>query len=68
MLPTCADKIEHFLSAYLGLADERKWKTKVDNKLRQIKSNISKLTERAKSPTKDAHTKSTQALPAAEEK
>lgn len=40
MLPTVSDKIEHFLSAYLGLVDPHKWLKKVDNKLKKIKAVI----------------------------
>jgi hypothetical protein len=40
MLPTVSDKIEHFLSAQLGLTDVRKWQRKVDMKLVKIKSVI----------------------------
>jgi len=43
MLPTVSDKIEHFLSAFLGLTDSRKWATKVDNKLKKSKEIIQKL-------------------------
>ena len=40
LLPTAADKMEHFLSAYLGLTDQRKWQRRVERKLIQIKSTI----------------------------
>jgi hypothetical protein len=46
MLPTVNDKIEHFLTAFLGLSDGRKWAAKVDNKLKKSKSAIKKLTEK----------------------
>lgn len=46
MLPTVGDRIEHFLSAYLGLSDERRWRSKVDNKLKRVKSAIQGLRER----------------------
>lgn len=37
MLPTDSEKIEHFLSAHLGLADHRRWHAKVTEKLKQTK-------------------------------
>ncbi len=40
MLPTASDKMEHFLSAHLGLTDNRKWQRKVESKLRKIRSVI----------------------------
>ena len=40
LLPTAADKMEHFLSAHLGLTDQRKWQRRVERKLSQIKSTI----------------------------
>jgi hypothetical protein len=43
MLPTAADKIEHFLSAHLGLTDQRKWQRKVEAKLKKIKSVIKEV-------------------------
>lgn len=43
MLPTFSDKIEHFLSAYLGLSDERRWRSRVENKLKRAKSAIQDL-------------------------
>jgi hypothetical protein len=43
MLPTVNDKIEHFLSAYLGLADHRRWQGKVDAKLKHAKNLITQL-------------------------
>lgn len=57
MLPTAADKIEHFLSAHLGLTDARKWQRKVEAKLKKIKSVIKDVgdpafSKRANSPGK----------------
>lgn len=43
MLPTASDKMEHFLSAHLGLTDQRKWQRKVENKLKKIKSVIKEV-------------------------
>lgn len=45
MLPTMNDKIEHFLSAYLGLSDHRRWQGKVDAKLKHAKTLIKQLSE-----------------------
>ncbi len=45
MLPTVNDKIEHFFSAYLGFADQRRWHTKVDTKLKAAKKIIQQLTQ-----------------------
>jgi hypothetical protein len=45
MLPTVSDKIEHFLSAHLGLADSRKWQGRVDEKLKSSKKLIKKVSE-----------------------
>ena len=50
MLPTANDKMEHFLSAHLGLTDNRKWQRKVESKLRKIKSVIKEVG--SPSPTK----------------
>jgi len=44
MLPTLPEKVEHFLSAYLGLADKRRWQQKVEMKLQAVKVAIAKLT------------------------
>lgn len=54
MLPTTNDKIEHFLSAHLGLSDTRKWQKKVEQKLKKIKSVIREVGEKARkeSPSK----------------
>lgn len=43
MLPTAGDKMEHFLSAHLGLTDQRKWQRKVEAKLRKIKGVIKEV-------------------------
>lgn len=43
MLPTASDKMEHFLSAHLGLTDNRKWQRRVENKLKKIKSVIKEV-------------------------
>jgi hypothetical protein len=43
MLPTAGDKMEHFLSAHLGLTDQRKWQRKVESKLKKIKSVIKEV-------------------------
>jgi hypothetical protein len=44
LLPTAQEKIEHFLSAYLGLADERKWTKKVQQKIKAVKAEINDAT------------------------
>jgi hypothetical protein len=46
MVPTNLDKIEHFLSAYLGLTDERKWLVKVDMKLKKSRLAIQQAATR----------------------
>mmetsp|Transcript_11163 Transcript_11163/g.24795 ORF Transcript_11163/g.24795 Transcript_11163/m.24795 type:complete len:503 (-) Transcript_11163:51-1559(-) len=43
LLPTASDKIEHFLSAQLGLTDPAQWQPRVDAKLQKIKSSIREL-------------------------
>lgn len=43
MLPTASDKMEHFLSAHMGLTDVRKWQRKVESKLKKIKSTIKEV-------------------------
>lgn len=53
MLPTASDKMEHFLSAHLGLTDVRKWQRKVESKLKKIKSTIKEVAEG--SPQKARH-------------
>ena len=42
-LPTPAEKVQHFLSAHLGLADSSKWFGKVDARLKFIKNLASSL-------------------------
>ena len=43
MLPTASDKMEHFLTAFMGLTDQRKWQRKVEAKLKKIKSTIKEV-------------------------
>lgn len=45
MLPSVPEKVEHFLSAYLGLADKRRWQGKVDAKLQAVKTAIARLAD-----------------------
>lgn len=54
MLPTASDKMEHFLSAHMGLTDVRKWQRKVESKLKKIKSTIKEVA--AGSPSKGRKT------------
>ena len=42
-LPTLKSKIQHFLTAHLGLTDSRKWKQKVLNKNKQIEETINNM-------------------------
>ncbi len=42
-LPTLKTKIQHFLTAHLGLTDSRKWKLKVMNKNKQIEETINNM-------------------------
>lgn len=42
-LPTLKSKIQHFLTAHLGLTDPRKWKQKVMNKNKQIEETINNM-------------------------
>ncbi len=51
ILPTLTEKIEHFLSAFLGLTDQRKWFSKVQRKLKTASSAIKDVAERAKAVT-----------------
>eukprot|EP00981_Chlorochromonas_danica_P010625 scaffold3290_cov165-Ochromonas_danica.AAC.68 len=44
MLPTPPEKVEHFLSAYLGLSDKRRWQQKVEKKVQAMKAVIAQLT------------------------
>lgn len=38
MLPSKIEKIEHFLSAYLGLTDDRRWLGKIEKKIKKSQS------------------------------
>jgi hypothetical protein len=46
MLPTAPEKVEHFLSAYLGLSDKRRWAIKVEAKLFSAKAAIAQVNGR----------------------
>lgn len=46
MLSTMPEKVEHFLSAYLGLADKRRWQQKVERKQEAIQLTMAQLTEK----------------------
>ncbi|RYH31487.1 hypothetical protein EON65_02515 [archaeon] len=52
MLPTVPEKMAHFLSAYLGLTDRRKWHHKVERKLQTVKQTIALLTKQAEEKKK----------------
>eukprot|EP01031_Cornospumella_fuschlensis_P039340 gene39340-47885_t len=45
MLPSVPEKMSHFLSAFLGLTDRRKWHHKVERKLQAVKRTIALLTK-----------------------
>lgn len=45
--PTPVKKIEHFLSAHLGLMDSRRWLAKVDSRVNALKYTIAGLTTKA---------------------
>lgn len=51
ILPSVSEKMEHFLSAFLGLTDQRKWFSKVQRKLKTASSAIKDVAERAKAVT-----------------
>jgi hypothetical protein len=50
-LPTTTERITHFLSAFLGLTDQRKWFTKVQKKLKNATIAIKEVAEKAKAIT-----------------
>ncbi len=51
MLPSNNDKIEHFISAYLGLTDPRRWQPKVDNRLKFTKAAMKEVQKESAAAT-----------------
>lgn len=54
IVPTPGEKIEHFLSAYLGLTDTRRWKAKVDNRMKFTKAAMKGIREESAAATLQA--------------
>lgn len=50
VLPSPTEKIEHFLSAFLGLSDTKKWLNLVEKKLKLSKQIIKELADEKNSP------------------